>query len=570
MQHLFAAYGFEQLDIESDAYVDASNRLAISIHGHSSESVDGGIAASNGITLGYVGKIYNHAEICTKTTRRALSEQLIDLYLDVGTNLFDLIVGPLSIIIHDSHNDILLFGRDKTGINPFFYSISNDAVVVATTMESLLRHDSVQVTVNTQFIAEAVSQRVTSQTATPYADINRVKHGQYIQFSGGDITTIDYWTPAAGTTDYESWSAVLRAAVRDRVATHDQVGIKMSGGLDSTTITALCCETQTSVRTYSKLLDDVIERPSQRKGWSREQQRMNAMGNRFDITPTTISLDTNWPLKDEQRYRNRRRANPLAPATLAIKDRLYETITEPVVLTGHGGNMVDGDRWVYSDLVRTGELWTLLRNLRHDQRSPIPIFVSDILYPLALRRFNAEDIDQTGINVLTEEYNAVLDSKTKTYRPSTRIELQKAYEEYYYSIRDFRMLASRRQAVRCGLDIRYPYLDSRVFEYLFSTAPGELFSNGRTKGGFITEFEDILPDTVLRQDAKAYFTPLYTTALQKNRCRISDLLTNSKLETLGIVDSSKMDVAKQYPEKVKGIWELINVELWLQSHYTNC
>jgi hypothetical protein len=109
-----------------------------------------------------------------------------------------------------------------------------------------------------------------------------------------------------------------------------------------------------------------------------------------------------------------------------------------------------------------------------------------------------------------------------------------------------------------------------VFEYLFSTDPWELFSNGRTKGGFITEFEDILPDTVLQQAAKAYFTPLYTTALQKHRRQIHDLLTNSKLETLGIVDSSKMDVVQQHPERLKRIWELINIELWLQSRYTNC
>ncbi len=570
MQNLFAAYGFEELDIDPDAHVNASERLAISIQGHNAELVDGGVASRNGITLGYVGKIYNHAQICTKTTRRALPNQLIDLYLDVGTDLFDRIVGPLAIIIHDSHNDIVLFGRDKTGINPLFYSVSNDAVVVATTMEALLSHGSVQAAVNKQFIAEVLSHRVTSQTATPYADINRIKHGQYIQFDGGDITTIDYWTPSEGTTDYESWSAVLRDTVCDRVATHDQVGVKMSGGLDSTTITALCCETQASVSTYSKMLDEVIDRPSQRKGWKREQQRMNAMANRFDITPDTISIDSNWPLKDEEEYRKRMAANPLAPATLAIKERLYETISETVLLTGHGGNMVDGDSWVYYDLVRRGKLWTILSNLCHDQRTLLSILINNILYPMALRHFNAENIDQTGISILTDEYDTLLDDKKKKYSAGTRLELQKAYEEYYYSIRDFRMLASRRHAVRSGLDIRYPYLDSRVFEYLFNTDLGELFSNGKTKGGFITEFEEILPDTVLQQDSKAYFTPLHMIALQKNRSRIRDLLTNSTLETLGIVDSSKMDVVKQHPEKLKGIWKLIQIEFWLQSRYTNC
>lgn len=332
MQHLFAAYGFEELDIAPDAHVNTSQRLAISIQGYDSEIGDGGIVARDGITLGYVGKIYNHAQICTKTTHHALPDQLLDLYLNVGTNLFDLIVGPLSIVIYDSHNDIVLFGRDKTGINPLFYSVTTDAVVIATTMEALLSHHSVQRTVNKRFIAEVLSQRVTSQTATPYADINRVKHGQYIKFDGGDTTSIDYWSPSEDTTDYESWSGVLRDAVCDRVATQDRVGIKMSGGLDSTTITALCCDTQASVSTYSKVLDNVIERPSQRKGWTREQHRMNAMGNQFDITPTTISIDTNWPLQDEERYRNRISANPLAPATMAIKDRLYDTITESVLL----------------------------------------------------------------------------------------------------------------------------------------------------------------------------------------------------------------------------------------------
>lgn len=570
MQNLFAAYGFEELDIDSDAHVNADKRLAISIHGRNSESVDGGIASRNGITLGYVGKIYNHAQICPKTTRRALPSQLIDLYLDVGTNLFDRIVGPLSIVIHDSHKDIFLFGRDKTGINPLFYSVANDAVVVATTMESLLSHDSVQAAVNKQFIAEVLSHRITSQTATPYADINRVKHGQYIQFDDGDIATIDYWTPSEGTTDYENWSTVLRDAVCDRVATHDQVGIKMSGGLDSTTVTALCSDTQASVSTYSKMLDEVVDRPSQRKGWTREQQRMDAMVDRFDITPTTISVDSNWPLKDEERYRNRICANPLAPATTAIKDRLYETISESVLLTGHGGNMVDGDRWVYYDLVRRGKLRMILRNLRHDQRTFPSILINDILHPMVLRQFNVENIDHTGIGILSDEYHAVLDNKKKKHSVGDRIELQKAYEEYYYSIRDFRMLASRRHAVQSSLDIRYPYLDSRVFEYLFNTDLGDLFSRGKTKDGFITEFEDILPDTVLHQDSKAYFTPLYITALQKNRGRISDLLTNSKLETLGIVDSSKMDAVKQQPEKLKGIWKLINIEFWLQSRYTNC
>lgn len=378
MQDLFAVYGFEDLDIATDAHVNTRNRLAVSIHGPNSEIDDGNIVSRDGITLGYVGNIYNHIHTHTKTAHCALPHQLIDLYLDVGTHLFDLIVGPLAIIIYDSHNDIFLVGRDKTGITPVFYSVSTDGIVVATTMEALLSHHSVQASVNTQFIAEALSHRVTSQTATPYADISRVKHGQYIQFDDGDITSVNYWSPSEGTPDYECWSAVLRDAVCDRVATHDQVGIKMSGGLDSTTITALCCDTQASVSTYSKMLDDAIDRPSQRKGWKREQQRMNAMVNRFDITPTTISIDSNWPLKNKEQYRDRLRANPLVPATLAIKDRLYETITETVLLTGHGGNMVDGDRWVYSDLVRNGKLRTILSNLRRDQRTSISIFINNI------------------------------------------------------------------------------------------------------------------------------------------------------------------------------------------------
>lgn len=573
MKNLFAAYGVEELNVESATCVDTDGDLTIAIQGHSSEIADSGVASRDGITLGYVGKIYNHAQINSKTVSTDVPNQLIDLYLNVGATFLDLIIGPLAIVIYDPYDDIFLFGRDKTGINPLFYSTSNDAVFVSTTMEALLNHGSAQADVNKQFIAEVLSHRVKSQTETFYTDIHRVKHGQYIQFDG-DISTVDYWTPTQIPTSYESWAAVLGESVCDRVQDHDHVGIKMSGGLDSTTITALCCDTQASVNSYSKVIEKTIPRQSQRTAWNREQQRMEAMVDKFDITPHTITIDTDWPLKNEARYRGRMRANPLIQPTMAIKDRFGEEVTknDTILLTGHGGNMVDGDGYIYYDLVSNKEPKTFVKNSYHDKKSLVSILINYVLYPMALRRsqMEQEDICQSGIDVLTNKYSEILNYKKKKHSVGSRLELQQAYDEYYYSIRDFRMLASRRHAIQLGIDIRYPYLDSRMFEYIFNTEMGELYSNGEAKGGFIAEFEDLLPNTVLDQDNKAYFTPLYTTALQKMEDRINDLLTNSTLEQLGIVDPTKMRMVKQRPEELKGIWELINIELWLQSPYANC
>ena len=155
------------------------------------------------------------------------------------------LLGDFAFAIWDSARQRLFCGRDQFGIKPFYFVTTADRLLFSNTLNCLRTHPDVSDALNEPAIADFLLIGGNPDPATTaFVAIRRLPPAHTLTWSPGAAPrTQRYWTLPAEhiiryrhAADYaEHFNALLRSAVADRLRT-DQVGILMSGGLDSTSV----------------------------------------------------------------------------------------------------------------------------------------------------------------------------------------------------------------------------------------------------------------------------------------------------------------------------------------------
>jgi len=211
------------------------------------------VDAETGVCITFNGEIYNYVELRDQLSAlghtfssRSDTEVLLRAYLEWGSELLPRLNGMWAFVIWDPRIRRAFFSRDRLGVKPFYYSLQNGALSVASEPKALLvlhpalrRVDEVSLY---DFLAEG---RLYAGTASFYAGIAVLRPGHYGTFSPGDSAPAirQYWAPpdqAERPIDYReavrSFGELLRDSVRLRMRSDVPVGFTLSGGLDSSAV----------------------------------------------------------------------------------------------------------------------------------------------------------------------------------------------------------------------------------------------------------------------------------------------------------------------------------------------
>src|SRR2546429_7176016 len=168
------------------------------------------------------------------------------LFRSWGAACIDRLQGDFSFALWDARHKQLFCARDHFGIKPFFYSSIGPLLVVSNLINCLRRHPAVSRRLNDLAIADfLLFDMIREPGATSFADIQRLPPAHVLSCEAGTISVRPYWTlPVRAPLHYtrpndcvEEFRELLDRAVTDRVRTNN-VGILMSGGLDSPTVAA--------------------------------------------------------------------------------------------------------------------------------------------------------------------------------------------------------------------------------------------------------------------------------------------------------------------------------------------
>jgi asparagine synthase (glutamine-hydrolysing) len=200
------------------------------------------------------------------------SELILRSYDQWGENCVDHLRGDFAFAIWDSRAEKLFCARDHFGIKPFYYAQLNNFFLFSNTLNCVRAHPDVSDALNDSAIADFLLFGLNyDEATTSFRGIQRLPPAHCVTVSREGLAIRRYWTPPTnGRIRYrrdeeyiEHFRTLLQAAVRDRLRT-DRVGILLSGGLDSTSLAATAKDLSVKnrgipdLRTYTAVYESLI------------------------------------------------------------------------------------------------------------------------------------------------------------------------------------------------------------------------------------------------------------------------------------------------------------------------
>jgi asparagine synthase (glutamine-hydrolysing) len=221
------------------------------------------------------GEIYNHVELRARLVAaghrfRTASdaEVIVHLYEDHGIDFVSHLRGMFAVALWDAARGELFLVRDRLGIKPLHYAATADALWFASEQKAILAVGAVAPEPDLHALRHLFSYGRIVAPRTFVAGIRRLPAGHWLRFRRGDVTIAPYWDarfPPCDEYDRRTsardWAQMLHAKLEECVRLHLRsdvpVGAWLSGGIDSSAVTALMARMLPgSVPTYTLRYDD--------------------------------------------------------------------------------------------------------------------------------------------------------------------------------------------------------------------------------------------------------------------------------------------------------------------------
>jgi len=222
--------------------------------------------AAEQIHIVWNGEIYNYRELRTELEGRGAdfrdsseSEVVINLYLEFGLDFINKLNGMFAIAIHDSRDNSLHLIRDRMGKKPLWISQLNDGTLYFASEVRALMLARPDRTLRTEMIAEVMQYGYINAPLSAFNEITQVPPASVFTWREGKASTKKYWEPDFHTKVQISYEEALEVtkqlieeAVSRRLISERPLGSFLSGGYDSTVVTAYMSKLLSEkVQTYS-------------------------------------------------------------------------------------------------------------------------------------------------------------------------------------------------------------------------------------------------------------------------------------------------------------------------------
>jgi asparagine synthase (glutamine-hydrolysing) len=215
------------------------------------------------------GEVYNYRELRAELERRGHrftthsdTEVLAHLYEEHGPAFVERLRGMFAVAIWDSRERRLVLARDRFGIKPLYYRNAGGALSFGSELKSLLRQPGFGRELDLDALEAFLAFNSIPAPLTIFSEARKLPPGHVLTWDGGQPRLARYARPApvsaedVRSEDDEELAVEVRERLRDSVRAHlvadVPVGVLLSGGIDSSALTALAAsESQGRVSTFS-------------------------------------------------------------------------------------------------------------------------------------------------------------------------------------------------------------------------------------------------------------------------------------------------------------------------------
>lgn len=533
----------------------------------------------------YNGELYNTPEIRQELQSRGYvfttasdTEVLLIAFMEWGPTCLDRLNGIYAFGVWDNTNQSLFLARDRAGVKPLFYTKRGSALIFGSELKTLLTHPAVPPEVDKEGLAEIFCL---GPSRTPghgvFRNIHELKPGCCMIYNHCGMRIWPYWQLESKphTDDLDTTIAQVRhliedSAVRQLVADVPVCAL-LSGGLDSSALTAFAARAYTengfgTLNTYSVdyVDNDVYFKPSVFQPNS-DTPWIKRMSQYFDTIHHQVLIDT----PELYEYLIPAMEARDLPGMADIDSSLYVFCREikkgaTVAVSGECADEIFGGYpWFYKPEALSSGTFPWLRQISERAR---------ILSDEARELIKPEEyVNERYLEALSEVPRLAGESP-----PAARMR-----EMFYLNISRFMTtLLDRkdRMSMAVGLEVRVPFCDHRLLEYVWNVPWEMKFCENREKGLLRKALVGVLPEDVLWRQKSPYpktHNPGYLTATRQGMLRIlndatSPLLPLVNTQTLRDLASSDSNTSIPYFGQLMSTPQLfaylIQTDAWLRKY----
>ncbi|ARF54599.1 asparagine synthase (glutamine-hydrolyzing) [Streptomyces gilvosporeus] len=502
----------------------------------------------------YSGEVYNYRELREELIRlghtfrtSSDTEVVLHAYLQWGEGFAERLNGMYAFALWDARTEQLLLIRDRMGVKPLYYYPTSDGILFGSEPKAILAHPSVRPAVDAEGLAELITFTKTPGHAV-YKGMYEVRPGHLVRVGRGGLTIKRYWalTAREHTDDRDTTVARIRALLDDIVARQLIADVPLctllSGGLDSSAITALsakalAAEGSGPVRSFAVDFTGYTENftPDTLRG-TPDGPYAHALAEHVRSDHRDIVLDTADLMDPAHRA-----------AVLAARDLpngfgdgdtslylLFKAVREQstVALSGESADEVFGGyRWFHDPEAVHADTFPWIAagisgRFAGGNATRQALLDRALLDKLDLRGYQARRYREALAEV------PYLDGDTGLQRRMREV-------SYLHLTRFVQILLDRkdRASMAVGLEVRVPFCDHRLVDYVFNTPWSLKTFDGREKSLLRAATRDVLPDLVADRVKSPYPStqdPHYNEAL---RDRLRDLTADRTAPVRPLLDA---------------------------------
>lgn len=528
-------------------------------------------------TITYNGEIYNLSDVKRELQSaghqfltRSDTEVVLHAFIEWNEKCPDHLNGIFAFAVWSERERRLYLCRDRFGVKPLFYSQINEDLVFASEIKTILAYPGAKRTVGKEGISQLIllgPGKIPGRTL--YDGIYELLPGNFAWYEEGRFRTRPYWRlldrPYMDSFDetVEKVRYLVVDSVKRQMVSDVPLGTFLSGGLDSSVITALCASYQKNILdTFSvDYYNNNLYFKADKFQPTQDAEYIDIMKEFASSNHHTTTLRPEGLLEVLEESTIARDAPGMADVDFSLFAFCKEVRNHvKVALSGEcADELFGGYPWFRDADVRNTAGFPWSQNLTYRKA-----FLND-----------AWRVDEGFVHDLYSSTVAGCDVCSGTDDIDRRTKEMMVLNIYWF----MQTLLERkdRMSMYHGLEVRVPFCDHRLAEYLY-TVPWKLKDHaGREKGLLRTAMQGVLPDAVLWRKKSPYpktHDPKYCEAvenmmkrvLERNDAPLFQIVKRDKVKEL-LDNEQPWPWYGQLMTRPQTIAYFLQIDFWLQHYH---
>jgi asparagine synthase (glutamine-hydrolysing) len=490
----------------------------------------------NRYTIVHNGELYNYIELKKQLEARGYTfssrsdtEVIVAAFAAFGKQCLQQFDGAFAFAIWDEVEQVLFAARDRFGEKPFYLFYNEDEFLFASEMKALWQA-GVPKEVNQKMLYNYLTIGYMANPFNPqetfYNNIQKLPAASCLTFSLSvhRLEIENYWQPSLDINSgikeadaIEQFTALLKGSISKRLRGDVPVGTSLSGGLDSSSIVALCAQMpsmhsgQYTHKSFTAVFDGFEKS---------EKQYAQVVAAQYGLQQYFVDINED-DLVSQMDQLMTHQEEPVGSASVLAQFKVYEKARQEcvtVLLDGQGADEVLAGyhkyyHWYWQELyaqkklAASGELQAARAlgikedfGLKNKLFALFPHFAASFLQNSKTRNAShqphlAPDFVSANKKDLYYSLPAQLDLNGTLY-----------FNTFVYGLEELLRYADRNSMAH-AVEVRLPFLNHQLVEFLFSLPPHFKIHQGWTKWLLRQSVRSILPEQIVWRKDKVGFEP---------------------------------------------------------------